>query len=329
MTTLDDQFTLMHLSLNDDKNDVDPVLVTHKSLDRLRGLVTELTAAHPFSEVCIFARWDTPCHLQWMDMNVGRGMVAEISETEVEVISTPLTSRSKAETRVFRLDNPTERGELIPYMQKRWLSLSKEPTEAARHALEQALDEVGESLVKATSERLHFAIDDVVASTHIDRELEHLVLREIARSNGDVPPSVHDDVIFVARCLGAVEDQQVWLADLGSLEAHDMSRPDWFISALPTEVARRMLQSRRGRAAALGLLCGITRGAPHERLATLASYWRKGSYAELCLSASGQDSKVSFDAVPQSDRLDLKAQGNRYRAALASFDALLTDLKLH
>lgn len=328
MTTLDDQFTLMHLSLNDDRNDVDPVLVTHESLDRLRGLVAELAAAHPLTKVCIFARWDMPCHLQWMDTTVGRGMVAEVNETEVEVISTLLASRSKAETRVFHLDNPAEREALIPYMQKRWLSLSKEPEEVTRHALEQALDDVGESLVKATSERLHSTIDDVATSTHIDRKLEHLVLREISRSNGDAPLSIHDDTVFVARCLGAEGDQHAWLADLGPLELHYMSRPDWFIFTLPSDAARLMLQSRRGQVAALGLLCGLTRGAPHERLITLADYWRKGAYALLRLSASGHSSEVSFDDVPQSDRLDLKALGDRYRAALTSFDALLTDPEL-
>ena len=129
MTRLEDQFWLMHLSLNEDRNDVDPVLVTHESLDRLRGLVTELAAAHPFSEVCVFARWDTPIHLQWMDLDGGRGMIAEVSETEVTVISTILAPRSKGETRVFRLDVPErEREELIPYMQNRWYFMSASET---------------------------------------------------------------------------------------------------------------------------------------------------------------------------------------------------------
>lgn len=127
-TPLANQFIRAHSVLDDDMVEGEPIRTTHESLDEIRDLVLEVVAAHPEPEVRLFAHWSVPCHLQWMDLDGKRGMVVEFEGNEVTVISVSLlpslTPGSKGEMRVFRLDVPIEREELIPYMRKRWTNTS-------------------------------------------------------------------------------------------------------------------------------------------------------------------------------------------------------------
>lgn len=193
----------------------------------------------------------------------------------------------------------------------------------------QALTEVGETIALASEEALADAIDEAVRGVDLLPEFDVFAIWYLLWGRSRSPLEIQEDFLAVISAIGAAQKQQAWLADLGPLEPHDTSRPDWFIHSLPVDVARLMLKGRRGTAAALGLLYGISNGVCSERLIVLAKAWREGAYAQLSLAASANESVIPLGDVPSGDRLDLKALGDRYRAALASFDALLTDPELH
>ena len=192
----------------------------------------------------------------------------------------------------------------------------------------QAVADVGETIALSSDETLADAIDEAVRGVDLLPEFDVFAIWYLLWGRSRSPLEIQEDFVAVISAIGAVRKQQAWLADLGPLEPYDTSRPDWFIHVLPVDVARLMLKGRRGTAAALGLLYGISNGVCSERLIALAKAWREGAYAQLCLAASAKESTISLSDVPSGDRLDLKVLGDRYRATLASFDALLADPEL-